>query len=40
MHIGHLGRAEEFYQRALALNPVNTQARFRLAPLRNYQQMY
>jgi tetratricopeptide (TPR) repeat protein len=40
MHIGHLDRAEEFYERALALNPVNTQARFRLAPLRNYQQRY
>ena len=40
MHIGHLERAEEFYQRALALNPVNTQARFRFAPLRNYQQRY
>ncbi len=37
MHIGHLERAGEFYERALALNPINTQARFRFAPLRNYQ---
>ena len=40
MHIGHLEHAGEFYQRALALNPVNTLARFRFAPLRNYQQRY
>jgi TolB-like protein len=40
MHIGHLARADGFYERAVALNPVNTQAQFRFAPLRNYQQRY
>ncbi len=40
MHIGHLERAEQFYERAVALNPINTQARFRFAPLRNYQLRY
>ena len=37
MHIGHLDRAKDFYERAVALNPANTQARFRLAPVLNYQ---
>jgi tetratricopeptide (TPR) repeat protein len=37
MHIGHLDRAKAFYERAVALNPANTQARFRFAPALNYQ---
>jgi adenylate cyclase len=37
MHVGHLKRAGASYERAIALNPGNTQARFRVAPLLNYQ---
>jgi len=40
MHIGHLEQAGEFYQRAVTLNPANTLARFRFAPLLNYQSKY
>ena len=37
MHIGRLEDAGRFYERAITANPGNTQARFRFAPLLNYQ---
>jgi tetratricopeptide (TPR) repeat protein len=40
MHIGRLGDAGRSYDRAIAANPGNTLARFRFAPLLNYQLKY
>ncbi len=40
MHIGHLEDAGRFFDRAIAANPGNTLARFRFAPLLNYQLKY
>lgn len=40
MHIGRLEDAGRFFDRAIATNPGNTQARFRFAPLLNYQLKY
>jgi len=39
-HVGHLEAGLRAVQQAMALNPGNTLARFRLAPLANYQQKY
>lgn len=39
-HVGHLDAAEREIQRALALDPGNTVARFRLAPIHVYQQRF
>ena len=39
-HIGHLEEATESLQKGIALNPANTQARFRLAPVANYNLRY
>jgi tetratricopeptide (TPR) repeat protein len=39
-HIGHLDEALKSIERAIALNPGNVNARFRLAPIRVYQQQY
>lgn len=39
-HIGHLEEATQSIQKGIALNPANTQARFRLAPVANYNLQY
>ena len=39
-HIGHLDEALKSIERAIALNPGNLNARFRLAPIRMSQQQY
>ena len=39
-HIGHLEEATQSIQKGIALNPANTQARFRLAPIANYNLQY
>jgi tetratricopeptide (TPR) repeat protein len=39
-HVGHLDAASRAVERAVSLNPANTNARFRLAPIRVYQQRY
>lgn len=39
-HVGHLEAGERGIQRALALDPGNTLARFRLAPIHVYQQRF
>jgi non-specific serine/threonine protein kinase len=39
-HIGHLEEGLRSVQRATELNPINTLARFRVAPIRVYQQRY
>ena len=39
-HIGHLDEALKSIERAIALNPGNANARFRIAPIRVYQQQY
>jgi len=39
-HVGHLEAGLRAVQQAIALNPGNTLARFRLAPLANYQQKH
>ena len=38
LHIGHLDEALKSIERAIALNPGNANARFRIAPIRVYQQ--
>jgi len=40
LHVGHLEAGLRAVQQAMALNPGNTLARFRLAPLANYQQKH
>jgi eukaryotic-like serine/threonine-protein kinase len=39
-HVGHLEAGLRAVERAAELNPANTQARFRVAPIRVYQQRY
>ena len=39
-HIGHLEAATRAIRQAIALNPTNAQARFRLGPINNYQGKY
>jgi serine/threonine protein kinase len=40
MHVGHVGAAMRDIERAVTLNPGNTTARFRFAPIYNYQQQF
>ena len=40
MHVGHVDAGMRDIERALAINPANTTARFRIGPIYNYQQKF